>query len=99
MSIIMKVKEGENNCAIKQHFLSNSLPMDAQFGFRQDPCFPDDIIVLVQTWSKELNSRGVVRSEVGMFAHDYTMFSTIQVLKQSIFKDLDNIQVWADKWH
>ena len=59
--IISKVMEGVINRAIKQHLLSNNLLNDAQFGFRQDHLAPDLTTALVQTWTKELNSRGEVR--------------------------------------
>ena len=61
LSIISKVMEGVINSAIKQHLLSNNLLSDAQFGFRQVHSAPDLITALVQTWTKELNSRGEVR--------------------------------------
>eukprot|EP00061_Rhincodon_typus_P000252 g11050.t1 len=51
--IISKVMEGVTNSAIKQHLLS-----EVQFGFRQGHSAPDLITVLVQTWTKELHSRG-----------------------------------------
>eukprot|EP00061_Rhincodon_typus_P014875 g42230.t1 len=54
---ITKVMEGVINSAIKQHLLSNKLLSDAQFGFQQVHPAPDLITVLVQTWTKELNSR------------------------------------------
>eukprot|EP00061_Rhincodon_typus_P013494 g39898.t1 len=44
--------------AIKQLLLSNNLLSDAQFGFCQRHSTPDLITILVQTWTKELNSRG-----------------------------------------
>ena len=46
----------------------------------------------------------VIRSEVGMFADDCTMFSTIrnssdtEAVHVQMQQDLDNIQAWADKW-
>ena len=46
----------------------------------------------------------VIRSEVGMFANDCTMFSTIrdssdtEAVHVQMQQDLDNIQAWADKW-
>eukprot|EP00061_Rhincodon_typus_P011763 g37024.t1 len=55
--IISKVMKGDINSAIKQHLLSNNLLSNAQFGFHQDHSAPDLIAALVQTWTKELNSR------------------------------------------
>eukprot|EP00061_Rhincodon_typus_P001610 g15269.t1 len=49
------------NSTIKQHLLSNNLLSDAQFGFRQGHSAPDLITASIQTWTKELNSRGDVR--------------------------------------
>jgi len=46
----------------------------------------------------------VIRSEVEMFADDYTMFSIIpdssdtESVHVQMQQDLDNIQAWADKW-
>eukprot|EP00061_Rhincodon_typus_P004567 g22894.t1 len=57
LSIISKAMEGVINNAIKQHLLSNKLLSDAQFGFCQDHSAPVLITALVQTWTKELNSR------------------------------------------
>eukprot|EP00061_Rhincodon_typus_P013316 g39618.t1 len=57
LSIISKVMEGVICSALKQHLLSNKLLGDAQFGFRQGYSAPDLITVLVQTWTRELNSR------------------------------------------
>eukprot|EP00061_Rhincodon_typus_P006205 g26587.t1 len=53
--------EGFSNSASKQHLLSNNLLSDAQFGFCQGYSAPDLITTLVQTRTKELNSRGDVR--------------------------------------
>eukprot|EP00061_Rhincodon_typus_P007074 g28376.t1 len=45
-----------------------------------------------------------IRSEVGMFTDDYTMFSTIrdssdiEAVHVQMQQNLDNIQAWADKW-
>eukprot|EP00061_Rhincodon_typus_P006494 g27193.t1 len=58
LSIICKVLLSVINEAIQQHLLTNKLLTDVQFGFRQTQSAPDLIIVLVQTWVKELNSRG-----------------------------------------
>eukprot|EP00061_Rhincodon_typus_P001060 g13600.t1 len=58
LSIIGKVMEGVIDSAIKQHVLSNNLLSDAQFGFHQGHSAPHPITSLVQTWTKELNSRG-----------------------------------------
>eukprot|EP00061_Rhincodon_typus_P002455 g17614.t1 len=55
--IISKVMEGVINSAIKSHLLRNNLLSVTQFGFRQGHSTPDLIIALVQTWTKELNSR------------------------------------------
>eukprot|EP00061_Rhincodon_typus_P016229 g44331.t1 len=44
------------NSTIKQHMLN-----DAQFGFRQGHLALNLLIALVQTWTKELNSRGDVK--------------------------------------
>eukprot|EP00061_Rhincodon_typus_P008803 g31741.t1 len=52
-----KVMEDVTNNAIKQHLLSNSLLSDAQFGFSQGHSAPNFITALVQTWTKDLNSR------------------------------------------
>eukprot|EP00061_Rhincodon_typus_P013076 g39224.t1 len=103
--IISKVMEGVINSAIKQHLLS-----DAQFAFRQGHSVLDLITALVQTWTRELNSRGrssqlqdisarvpqgnvlsptifncfindlpsIIRSEVGTFTNNCTMFSIIR---------------------
>eukprot|EP00061_Rhincodon_typus_P006798 g27811.t1 len=49
------------NSATKQHLLSNNLLSDAQFGLRQCYSVSDLITALVQTWTKELNSRSEVR--------------------------------------
>ncbi|XP_067850316.1 uncharacterized protein [Heptranchias perlo] len=57
----LKLMEGVIDSAIKRHLLTNNLLTDAQFGFRQDHSAPDLIAALVQTWTKELNSRGEVR--------------------------------------
>eukprot|EP00061_Rhincodon_typus_P017888 g46804.t1 len=56
--ISRKLMEGVIHIAIKQHLLRNNLLSDAQFGFRQGHSAVDLITALVQTWSKELNSRG-----------------------------------------
>eukprot|EP00061_Rhincodon_typus_P003127 g19357.t1 len=53
--------EGFVNGAIKQHLLSNNMLGDVQFRFRQGHSAPDLLTALVQTWAKELNSRGEVR--------------------------------------
>eukprot|EP00061_Rhincodon_typus_P001367 g14606.t1 len=50
--------EGILSSAIKQDLLSNNLLSDTQFGFHQGHSAPDLITALVQTWTKELNSRG-----------------------------------------
>eukprot|EP00061_Rhincodon_typus_P006001 g26171.t1 len=52
-----KVMEGFISSMIKQHLLSNNLLSDAQFGFCLGHSTPDLITALVQTWTKELNSR------------------------------------------
>eukprot|EP00061_Rhincodon_typus_P002273 g17050.t1 len=61
LSIIRKVMEGVTNSAIKQRLLSDDLLSDAQFGSCQGHSASDFITALVQTWTKELNSRGEVR--------------------------------------
>eukprot|EP00061_Rhincodon_typus_P018633 g47873.t1 len=53
LSIISKMMESVINNAIKQHLLSNAL-----FGFCQGHSTPNLMTALVQTWRKELNSRG-----------------------------------------
>eukprot|EP00061_Rhincodon_typus_P002194 g16848.t1 len=58
LSIISKVMEGVINSAIKQYLISNNVLSDAQFGFCQGHSVPDLITALVQTWTKERNSRG-----------------------------------------
>ena len=46
----------------------------------------------------------ILRSDVGMFADDCTMFSTIcdssdtEAVHVQMQQDMDNIQVWADNW-
>eukprot|EP00061_Rhincodon_typus_P002505 g17738.t1 len=46
----------------------------------------------------------IIRLEVGMFADDYRMFSTIrdssdtEAVYVHMQQDPDNIQAWADKW-
>eukprot|EP00061_Rhincodon_typus_P018294 g47407.t1 len=52
--------EGVINSAIKQHLPSTNLLTDTQSGFCQGHSAPDLITALVQTWTKELNSRGEV---------------------------------------
>eukprot|EP00061_Rhincodon_typus_P014039 g40817.t1 len=52
-SIVFKVMEGVINRTIKQHLFS-----DAQFGYSQGHSAADLITALIQTWTKELNSRG-----------------------------------------
>eukprot|EP00061_Rhincodon_typus_P000065 g10317.t1 len=56
--IINEVMEGVISSVIKQHLLRNNLLSDAQFGVRQGHSAPNLITALVQTWTKELNSRG-----------------------------------------
>ncbi|XP_067858124.1 exosome complex component CSL4 isoform X1 [Heptranchias perlo] len=58
LSIISKVMQSVVDSAIKRHLLTNNLLTDSQFGFRQDHSAPDLITALVQTWTKEQNSRG-----------------------------------------
>eukprot|EP00061_Rhincodon_typus_P002792 g18477.t1 len=60
LSNISKVTEGVINSAIKQHLLRNNLLSHTQFQFRQGHSAPDLITALVQTWTKERNSRGEV---------------------------------------
>eukprot|EP00061_Rhincodon_typus_P008027 g30266.t1 len=55
---ISKMMENVINSAIKQHLLSNNLLSNTQFGFCQGHSAPDPITALIQTWTKELNSRG-----------------------------------------
>eukprot|EP00061_Rhincodon_typus_P008278 g30746.t1 len=55
--IISKVMEDVINSAINRHLLSNNLLSEVQFGFRQGHSSLDIITALVQTWTKELNSR------------------------------------------
>eukprot|EP00061_Rhincodon_typus_P003164 g19439.t1 len=50
------------NSAIKQHLLSDNLFSDPHFVFCQGHSAPDLITALVQTRTKELNSRGEVRA-------------------------------------
>eukprot|EP00061_Rhincodon_typus_P013731 g40284.t1 len=52
LSFISKVMDGVFNSAIKLQLLS-----DATFGFSQGHKVPDLIAALVQSWTKELNSR------------------------------------------
>ncbi|XP_067835225.1 probable G-protein coupled receptor 139 [Heptranchias perlo] len=52
------VMEGVVDSAIKRLLLTNIILTDAQFGFCQDQSAPGLIIVLAQTWTKEMISRG-----------------------------------------
>eukprot|EP00061_Rhincodon_typus_P005711 g25557.t1 len=52
-----KAMEGVINSAMKQHLLSNNPLSDSQFVLCQSHYAPDLIIALLQTWTKELNSR------------------------------------------
>eukprot|EP00061_Rhincodon_typus_P005623 g25371.t1 len=52
-----KAMEDVINSAIKQHLHSNNLLSDAQFRFHQGHSAPDLTRTLVQTWTKDLNSR------------------------------------------
>eukprot|EP00061_Rhincodon_typus_P009263 g32633.t1 len=76
------------NSAIKQHFLSNNLFNDTQFGFHQGHSASNLISVFVRS--------GDVRSV-------YTMFSTIRdtsdtkAVHVQMQQGLNNIQAWADK--
>eukprot|EP00061_Rhincodon_typus_P004553 g22863.t1 len=45
-----------SDCAIKQHLFTNNL-IEPKPGINQGHSSPDFIIALVQTWTKELNSR------------------------------------------
>eukprot|EP00061_Rhincodon_typus_P008845 g31826.t1 len=58
LTIISKVTEGVINSAIKQHPLSHNMLIGAQFGFCQGHSAPELIAALVQTWTKDMNSRG-----------------------------------------
>ncbi|XP_067850474.1 probable phospholipid-transporting ATPase IM [Heptranchias perlo] len=49
--------EGVDNCAIKPHVLTDNLLTNAQLGFCENHLPLDLITALVQTWTKELNSR------------------------------------------
>eukprot|EP00061_Rhincodon_typus_P009638 g33292.t1 len=56
LSIIIKMMESVINSAIKQHLLSHT-----QYGLHQSHSTPDLNTALVQTWTKEMTSRGEVR--------------------------------------
>eukprot|EP00061_Rhincodon_typus_P010731 g35248.t1 len=82
--------EGVINSVIKQRLLSNNVLSDAWFGFRQDCSALDLITALVRTWTKELNS-----AEVGMFADDCAMFSTIHDSSDTELVHVQMQQIWT----
>eukprot|EP00061_Rhincodon_typus_P007807 g29866.t1 len=54
----LHVMEDVIKSAIKLHLLIINLLSDTQFGFHQGNSAPALITTLIQTWAKELNSRG-----------------------------------------
>eukprot|EP00061_Rhincodon_typus_P008936 g32002.t1 len=88
LSIVSKMMENVINGAIKPYLLSSNLLSDIQFGFHQGHSALDLITALVQTWTKELNSR--VLSSI----HNS---STTEAAHIQMQQDLDNIQIWTDE--
>uniref|UniRef100_UPI00398F2BD0 N-acetyllactosaminide beta-1,3-N-acetylglucosaminyltransferase 4-like n=1 Tax=Pristiophorus japonicus TaxID=55135 RepID=UPI00398F2BD0 len=74
---------------IKRHLLTNNLLTDAQFGFHQNHLTPDPITALVQTWTKELNSRDINITVLSRGMKGIMIFSILLMVGFSLYNPVN----------